>query len=204
MISAIIPAAGRSTRMGHPKMLLPWGTSTVVEHVISVFAKVGVKKILVITGRHREEVEAAINPYQDRYRVRSIFNENYMEGEMLSSIQCGLHALMQEKDRDAVLIGLGDQPQIEEGSVRSVCEAFLRTQSPIIVPSFRMRRGHPWLVAHRFWNDIMELQSPKTLRDFLNQNSESIHYVNVDTPSILADMDTPDDYIKSQPLQNHD
>lgn len=187
--------------MGRPKMLLPWADVTVIEHVVSVFAKAGIQNILLITGGDWQEVEAVIHPYKDHYPIQSIFNVDYMEGEMLSSIQCGLRTLTQEKDQDAVLIGLGDQPQVKEGSVRSVCESFLRTKRPIVVPSFQMRRGHPWLVAHRFWNEILEMQSPQTLRDFLKQNSKNIHYVIVDTPSILTDMDTPDDYIKSQALQ---
>jgi len=33
MIGAIVLAAGLSTRMGSPKMLLKWGSTTVIEQV---------------------------------------------------------------------------------------------------------------------------------------------------------------------------
>src|SRR5215510_6797170 len=93
MNSAIILAAGQSKRMGQPKMLLPWGNVSVIEHVISVFAAAGLDDILVITGGARQEVEQIIKHHQNHDKVRTLFNENYSRGEMLSSIQCGLRAL---------------------------------------------------------------------------------------------------------------
>src|SRR6266508_3209245 len=94
MISAIILAAGASRRMGRPKMLLPWGNVSVLEHVISVFARAGIEDILVVTGAVREQIEEAVVKYGKRYPVRSIHNRDYSHGEMMSSLQCGLHALV--------------------------------------------------------------------------------------------------------------
>ena len=100
---------------------------------------------------------------------------------------------------EATLIGLGDQPQIQESSVRLICETYREYRSGLIVPSFQMRRGHPWLVTRRLWNEILELQPPESPRDFLNKHAGEIRYVNVDTRSILADLDTPEDYRKAHP-----
>src|SRR5215212_5089982 len=193
MISTIILAAGQSERMGQPKMLLSWGEQTVIEHVIITFLKAGIDDILVVTGGVREQVERAI----DHYSVRKIHNQDYAAGEMLSSLQCGLRAMPLESQ--AVLIGLGDQPQILEQSIRSICEAYQESKSPLIVPSFQMRRGHPWLVTRPLWDEILGLRPPESPRDFLNRHAAEIHYLNVDTPSILADMDTPQDYHDSKP-----
>jgi len=193
MISTIILAAGQSKRMGQPKMLLSWGEQTVIEHVIITFLKAGIDDILVVTGGVREQVERAI----DHYSVRKIHNQDYAAGEMLSSLQCGLRAMPLESQ--AVLIGLGDQPQILEQSIRSICEAYQESKSPLIVPSFQMRRGHPWLVTRPLWGEILELKAPESPRDFLNRHAAEIHYLNMDTPSILADMDTPQDYQDSKP-----
>src|SRR5574342_67216 len=157
MISAIILAAGESRRMGRPKMLLPWGRVSVLEQVIAVFARAGIEDILVITGAVREQIEEAVTEYGKRYPVRSVHNENYARGEMLSSLQCGLRAIESaslsraENVTAAALVGLGDQPQVQERSVALVCEAFTRTGSPLVIPSFEMRRGHPWLAAYPLW-----------------------------------------------------
>lgn len=193
MISAIILAAGESKRMGQPKMLLPWGEVTIIEHVISVFIRAGIEELLVVTGGAREKVEEIIREYP----VRPIHNQGYTTGEMLSSLQCGLRALSSQTQ--ATFIGLGDQPQVEEGSVRMIYEAYRRKRSGLIVPSFQMRRGHPWLVARPLWNEILEMKSPGSPRDFLNKHASEIEYVNVNTSSILADLDTPEDYQRSHP-----
>ena len=193
MISAIILAAGQSRRMGQPKMLLPWGKRTVIEHVVTTFLHAGIEDILIVTGAERERVEKAI----DHYPVRKAHNNDYAIGEMLSSLQRGLQEL--PEDTGAALIGLGDQPQLRAESIRAICDAYRGGSSRLIVPSFRMKRGHPWLVARSLWDEILMLRSPKTPRDFLNENAGEIVYVNMDTPTILADLDTPDDYRNSRP-----
>ena len=193
MISAIILAAGESKRMGQQKLLMSWGKVSVIQHVISVFAKAGVDEIVVVTGSHREEVEANLSQLKKDYPVRSLFNEDFATGDMLSSIQCGLHALT-PKPEDAALIALGDQPQVREGSVRRVCEMFKETGSPLVVPSYHMRRGHPWLVERSLWGEILALRNPQTPRDFLNARADQIKYVEVDDDGVLADLDTPEQY----------
>jgi molybdenum cofactor cytidylyltransferase len=193
MISAIILAAGQSKRMGRPKMLLPWGKLTVIEHVINTFLNAEMEDILVVTGGAHERVKEAI----DRYPVRITHNADYITGEMLSSLQWGLSKTPDHVQ--ATLIGLGDQPQIQEGSIRLICEAYRESRSPLIVPSFQMKRGHPWLMAHSLWDEILALRPPETPRDFLNRHAAHIQYVNVDTPTVLADLDTPEDYQNSHP-----
>jgi len=202
MISAIILAAGQSKRMGQPKMLLPWGTLTVIEKVITTFINAGIEDIVVVTGGAREQMDRIIK----QYPLRNVHNRDYAAGEMLSSLQCGLRALIHRplrpglgEEAQATLIGLGDQPQVQERSVRLICEVYRKNQAGLIVPSFQMRRGHPWLVTRSFWDEILELKPPQTPRDFLNTYTSQIHYVNVDTPTILADLDTPEDYEKDRP-----
>jgi molybdenum cofactor cytidylyltransferase len=197
MITAIILAAGKSTRMGSPKMLLPWGDTTIIEHVISVFSNAGIEDILVVTGGAREQVEAVILECKKSYPVRNVHNKDFTNGEMLSSIQCGLQDLG-ERGVEAAMIGLGDQPQVQAGSVQLLMDAFLKTGSPLVVPSFQMHRGHPWLVVSSLWNELIEMDSTQTPRNFLNAHAKDIYYVNMDTPTILSDLDTPDDYQAAQ------
>jgi molybdenum cofactor cytidylyltransferase len=192
MITVLILAAGQSKRMGRPKMLLPWGETTVLEHVIATFKAAGVDDVLVVTGGAREQVEALV-----RDSARRIFNPNYAEGEMLSSVQAGLAGL--KPGTEAMLIGLGDQPQVQERSVRLVLDEYHRSGASVVVPSYQMRRGHPWLVARSHFEEILGMQSPASLREFLNSHQDEIRYVEFDNNSILQDMDTPEDYLKSRP-----
>jgi molybdenum cofactor cytidylyltransferase len=193
MITAIILAAGASKRMGRPKMLLPWGEETVLSHVVSTFFEAGLKDILVVTGGAREQVESAISHLE----VRTIYNREFAKGEMLSSIQCGINTT--SRQAQAVLIGLGDQPQVQTGSVRMVCDVYHDLKSDIVIPSFKKRRGHPWLVSRPLWSELLNMDVSLSSRSFLNTHSDKIHYVDVDDPGVLADMDTPEDYQRWRP-----
>ena len=192
MIGAVVLAAGRSQRMGRPKMILPWGETTVIGQVANVLLAVGVDDVLVVTGGARNEVEDALTGMP----VRTVFNPEFANGEMMHTLQVGLAAL--EHDVEAALVVLGDQPQIEQTVVRSVLTAFVSKIQPLVVPSFQSRRGHPWLVGRSLWDGLLGLQPPATMRQFLDRYASEIHYVNVNTHSILQDLDTPEDYQRYQ------
>jgi molybdenum cofactor cytidylyltransferase len=192
MIAALVLAAGQSKRMGRPKMLLPWGETTVLEKVIATFKAAGIGELLVITGGDREQVEELVGE-----SARILFNADYSQGEMLSSVQAGLAGL--KPGIEAVMIGLGDQPQVRESSVRRVVDEYRESGAALVIPSFRMRRGHPWLVARPYWDEILRMRAPESLRDFLNRHREEIRYVESEDASILQDLDTPEDYLKSKP-----
>jgi molybdenum cofactor cytidylyltransferase len=195
-ISAILLAAGLSSRMGRPKLLLPWGQTTVLGQVVSTFTAAGVEEILVVTGGARDQVENLVTQLAKDFPVRAVFNPEYVRGEMLSSIQAGLAALRTQTS--AALIGLGDQPQVREVTVRHICAAFVSTGAPLVIPSFQKRRGHPWLAESSLWPEILALPFSTTPRQFLNAHSGQIEYVPADQ-SILQDLDTPEDYTRQRP-----
>lgn len=187
MISAIVLAAGKSTRMGQQKMMMPWGETTVLGQVIETLKRANVDDIIVVTN---STVAETISNLKSPITLNN-------SGEMLSSIQTGLQA--QKPSAEAALICLGDQPQVQERCVRSVCETFKSSGANLVVPSYQMRRGHPWLVARPLWDEILHMREPETMRDFLNAHHADIHYIEMDTPSILQDLDTPEDYRKYKP-----
>jgi molybdenum cofactor cytidylyltransferase len=197
VIAAIVLAAGMSRRMGEPKMVLPWGQTTVIGHVVNVLAQPGIDEIVVVTGGAHDLVEAALQGSP----ARLVYNPRYKEEEMAYSLQTGLLALSEKVA--ASLVVLGDQPQIESEVVRDVLGAFELSKADLVIPSYRMRRGHPWLISRSLWQDLLNLPSGKTLRDLLNANADRIYYLEVKTPSILQDLDTPQDYQRQQPLPPH-
>jgi len=195
-ISTILLAAGLSSRMGQPKLLLPWGGTTVLGQVVSTFAAAGMEAIVVVTGGAREQVERLAAELANKYPVRTVYNPEYAHGEMLSSIKAGLAVL--DSQARAALIGLGDQPQVREETVQRICDAFVRTSYPLVIPSFQNRRGHPWLAARPLWPKILALPISSTPRQFLNTYTGQVEYVAADE-SILQDLDTPEDYTRQRP-----
>ncbi len=187
-ICSLILVAGLSTRMGTPKMILPWGTSTVIAQVVRNHLAAGVQSVTVVTGAVRDQVMSALTGLP----VQEVFNPSFEDGEMLHSVQIGLRSL--PSAYNACLLALGDQPQILPEVIASVIEAYRRSAAHLIVPSYQMRRAHPWLIHRALWDEILQLTPPHTLRSFLASHQEEIQYVNVDSPEILLDMDTPEDY----------
>ncbi len=192
-LGAIVLAAGLSTRMGKAKMLLPWQGKTVLETVVDAVLSGGIDRPLIVTGAGRDQVTELMQ----NYPVRLAFNPDYADGEMLHSLQVGLSAL--EAQLEAVFIVLGDQPQIQAATVRSLIEEYHARHATLIIPSYRLRRGHPWLVARDLWAELQDLRAPRTLRDFIHNHEPEIDYLTVNTPTILTDLDTPEDYQKFRP-----
>ena len=193
MIAAIVLAAGESTRMGRPKMVLPWGKTTVVGRVVQVLSQGGVEQIVVVTGGAQERVEEALQGFP----VRCVFNPRYTQDEMLLSLRTGLSALPSQCQ--AAMVALGDQPQIETYVVQSLLEKFRQSGSAMVIPSYKMRRGHPWILAQGLWETVYALPAGATMRDLIQKHAGQIAYLEVDTPSILRDLDTLEDYRRQRP-----
>lgn len=194
-VAALVLAAGLSRRMGRPKMLLPWGERTVLGQVLFTLQEAGVPHRLVVSGAEREAIEAIACGAG----AECLYNPQYAEGEMLSSIQVGLRALEGREAIEAALICLGDQPQIEVQVVQRLLEVWNEHRASLIIPSYGGRRGHPWLVARALWPDLLRLSPPATARDFLQTQAAQITYVLVETASILQDLDTPQEYERYRP-----
>jgi len=186
-IGGIVVAAGFSTRMGVFKLTLPWDSSTVIARVVQTLEEAGLEDIVVVTGHRADEVTRALTGMA----ARTVYNPRYDTGEMLSSIQVGLLALRREAL--AALICLGDQPQMEVGTVRAVLAAGYEVGwQQVVVPSHRKRAGHPILLPRGIWLKV--LSTTGTLRDVMKAEREHTRYADVDTPTVLADLDTLGDY----------
>lgn len=192
-VAAVVLAAGRSVRMGQPKMVLPWGDTTVIGRVVRVLRQARIQPVVVVTGGARQQVEAVLSGSE----VQFVYNSRFAQDEMLVSLQAGMCTLGGEVE--AFLVVLGDQPQIELDTVQAILERYKARRAPLVVPSFKMRRGHPWLVERRLWRAILDLDPGNTMRDLLNMHADQIDYINVATPSVLRDLDTPEDYRRERP-----
>jgi molybdenum cofactor cytidylyltransferase len=187
MIGAVILAAGQSRRMGRNKLLLPYGTATVLETVVTeVTACPAVSDVVVVTGHEPDRIAALLAPYP----VRCVFNPAYTRAEMLVSLQTGLRSLA--SDVQAALIIPGDHPRLRRDIIQRVIDA--HQPGALVIPSYQMKRGHPLLIDRAWWDELLALPETASLRDFIRAHEDHIRYVVVDTDSVLQDMDTPDEY----------
>jgi molybdenum cofactor cytidylyltransferase len=187
MICAIVLAAGESRRMGSHKLLLPFGSTTVIAHIVDQLLRSVVNKVLVVVG-HDEERVAEQLPGSS---VEVVTNPNYKAG-MLSSVRCGLQALPQECE--TVMVALGDQPAITSELVDEMVRLFSATDKGILVPLYRGRRGHPLLFSARYRDEILTRYDDVGLRGLLRAHPDDVLDLEVSTPAVLSDMDYPEDY----------
>jgi CTP:molybdopterin cytidylyltransferase MocA len=192
-IWAIILAAGESSRMKAPKMVLPFGKNTIIETVIANVAASDIDKMVVVLGSWKEEILQVI----EKYHVNHCFNDNYKQG-MLSSVQCGLRFIPGEFK--CALICPGDQPMVDKGIINMLISAFNKSGKGIVVPLHEKKRGHPVIIGSRFYNEILNLEPADTLRRIMDNHPGDIEEVETTFSSVLKDIDTPDDYLNELKL----
>lgn len=195
-IAAVIAAAGRSTRMGRPKQLLPWGDSTVLATVACNLAAAGAAPVVCVVGHRAAEMTATLAGLPDTSDTfRLIQNAEYLHGEMLSSYRAGIAALLADAAPYAgTLLALGDQPHIPVPIIRQVLSHAQTHPDVLAIPSYTMRRGHPFYLPRGLWPELLALGIDDTLRTLLRRHDTLIRYVDVNTDAILRDIDTPADY----------
>jgi molybdenum cofactor cytidylyltransferase len=189
-VKAVILAAGESSRMGRPKLLLPWKNTTVLGQTIRNVRESDVFDSLVITGAEAD----AIARIAREMGVPALFNEKYATAEMLSSLQTAVAML--PEDIDAVLVVLGDQPLVEPAVINQILSAYWRGEGEIIAPRYRSRRGNPVLIGRRYFKELLSLPPGSAPRDLLRKYP--VYSVEVASQSILLDIDKPSDYEELQ------
>lgn len=194
--AVIVLAAGLSSRMGEPKMLLPWGNTTVLGRSVQNFLLADPEKIIVVTGGNHQQMEKILHPISEKVKISLVFNPDYRNGEMLNSVKVGILAL--PATISAAFIALGDQPQLDPSIPPAMVASYALTQPSILLPSHDHRRGHPWLVSSILFPSILALKSGETMRKFLQDHTDEIEYFDAND-SILKDLDTPEDYRRDKP-----
>ena len=181
--------------MGAQKVLLPYGDTTILGHILREIAASTVDTTLVITGHGAGPVETRCGT-----QARVVYNPDYREG-MLSSVRAGVHAL--PEGASAMLICLGDHPQISAALIDTLIGAWRESPGSIVVPLCRGRRGHPVLIDAGFQQEIVTRFDNAGLRGLLHAHPASVREVPWDDPEILQDLDTPDQYQAALKRKSH-
>ena len=102
-----------------------------------------------------------------------------------------------------VFVALGDQPEIDVIDILGIMDKSDVFPDKLIIPSYSMRRGHPWLVPKVFFNEIRIIRTPDTMKTFIQKHEREIEYYLVQKSNILADLDTPEDYQRLKPKKEN-
>ncbi len=186
-VSAVVLAAGRSTRMGGPnKLLSDLDGKPMVRHVVEAALASRAAEVLVVTGHQDEAVRAALAGLA----VRFVPNPDYAQG-LSTSLASGLGALGDEAD--AAIVLLGDMPYVDAGLIDRLIRAFdPASDAYIAVPVFEGRRGNPVLWGRRLFSELSQVQGDQGGRLVLAAHQDLVCEVIVTTQDALVDLDTPE------------
>jgi molybdenum cofactor cytidylyltransferase len=179
--------------MGRTKQLLPWGDGTMLQQTLHNVRASRVQQIVVVTGYRAAEVGAIARAAG----AVIVHNPDYEDGEMLSSLQVAIRQL--PADCQAVLVVLADQPLVEPGTFDQLLTAYEKSGASIVAPVYQGRRGNPVLFDRVYFAELLALPRGAAPRDLLVRHDDALFLVPVDSPSVLLDIDRPEDYAEHRP-----
>lgn len=190
-VGVVILAAGASRRMGQPKLLLPWGKMTVLEHLLQQWNRLGASQIAVVCAAEAKLIAEELDRlgFCGTNRIVNSAPEN----GMFSSIQCAASWAGWNRELTHWLITLGDQPQLREATLRTLLDFSARYPDKICQPMRAGRRKHPVLLPRRFFEKLKNT-SAADLKIFLTEHARDLSGFESIDPGLDLDMDTPEDY----------
>src|SRR5712691_3398081 len=188
----LIPAAGRSRRMGSPKLLLPWNGTTIIEHLVRGLSRPEIAAVFVIVRPDDLELQAAVR------RTSAIaVVPDHEPPDMRDSVELGLRAIrerFQPRDDDGWLLIPADHPLIEPDVLDGLLTRWADADCQVLVPTLSKRRGHPVLLRWSCAALVEQLPRETGINALWKSSPDLITEWPTDRESVLADLDTPEDY----------
>lgn len=194
---AILPAAGVSQRMGQPKLLMPWGGRTIVEHVLAQWLGAGLERVVLVVRPDD----------QNLLRVTRVTGVDVVcppqpPTEMKVSVAWGLRWLRAHHHPDTCdywLLAPADMPTLSAttigtlvSQVRRLATSDLGSAREILVPVWDGRRGHPVFFPWSCAEQVDQLGPNEGINALLRRYP--VRELPAPTGEVLVDLDTPEDY----------
>ena len=201
MIAAVVPAAGLSKRMGQPKLILPIDGVPLIVRVVTALRQGGAETVVVIVPP--AEVPGAI-PLADAARRAGadVVVAEQPPPDMRASVELGLARLAAGTAPTTVLLAPGDSPGLSPDVVARVIAQAKAAPGAIIRPEARGRRGHPVALPWSLATKIAGLPPDAGVNTLVRWHKDIIISIDVDNPTVIDDLDTPEDYERWTRVRN--
>ena len=189
MITAVVLAAGASTRMGTHKLLLPLGGEALVRRTVRHVSEAEFDDVLVIVGHEHDRVVASLQGLKVRHAV----NAHYEIG-MGSSFRVAVESMPESA---AAMFALADQPLLASGDYRRLLDAYRAGAAGIISVRYGDVTAPPHLFDRRYFPELARLEHGA--RPVLQRHQDDTHILHF-SPELLLDIDTTEDYERAKVL----
>jgi xanthine dehydrogenase accessory factor len=185
VIGTIVLAAGRSERMGSPKLLVRVKGRPLLSHTLDAVRRSGVGAPVVVLGHEAERVRREVS--LDGATV--VLNPDYPKG-MSTSLRVAIRA--SDPAATAFLILLADQPFVAPSTLNALARRWKPGGPKILIPTYHGLRGNPVLVDRTLAHEIDRISGDVGFREIFEDHPEDIFEVPVEDPGVLFDLDTPE------------
>jgi molybdenum cofactor cytidylyltransferase len=195
-VGVVILGAGASARMGRPKLLLPWGETSVIGHLLAQWRALEARQVALVCRRADKPLAAELRRigFPPRHRI---LNPEPERG-MFSSIVCAAKWKGWDAGLTAWVIALGDQPHLRTATLRALLAFHRRHPQAVCQPAFGGQRRHP-VVLPRAVFLALRRSGARTLKEFLT----ALPHLEcpIEDSGLNFDLDYPEDYQKLSPAR---
>lgn len=190
MIAGIILAAGRSVRMGRPKLLMNLQGKSLIRHVVENALNSELDEVVVVVGDKYEDVVAELRGYP----IRIAKNPLFAEGQSTSVI-AGMREI--NRDANAVMVLMGDQPFVTSQIIDAIIACYRERQCLIAAPRYGGEIGSPVLFDRALFAELCTVTGDKGGRDILRSHRDQVCAVPIDSSLAGKDIDTWEEYLEA-------
>jgi len=188
VIAGVVLAAGRSSRLGRPKQLLPLHGEPLIRRTLRQVLASSLDQVILVIGHNADEVRAAVSSLP----VACVFNPDAAAGQS-TSVRAGLAAL--SLDVEAVVFVLGDEPGVDPDVIDALIAAWRASRSPVVAPRYQDRIGNPVLFDRRVFPELALLEGDAGARPVVRTFRETGELQLVPVGGAAPpDVDTEADY----------
>ena len=184
-ITAIVLAAGTSSRMGRPKLDIAIDGAPMLRRVVDAALASRSDDVVVVLGAYADRYA----PLLDGLPVRVVTNPDPAEG-MGSSIRHGMGAV--PAGTDAIVILLGDQPRVTSRAIDRVIEVSREREGRVVASAYGGIIGPPAVFPSVTFPELRALTGDRGARSVLEVHQKNLVTVPLEG-GVALDVDTPSD-----------
>jgi molybdenum cofactor cytidylyltransferase len=201
MVSAVVLAAGMSTRMGQNKLLLNFREKPLIVHAVDTLLASDIDEVIVVLGHETEKVRDHLEPSigvankaAPEKPVRLVQNPDYQNG-LSTSVRTGVEAVSGQAN--GIMIYLADQPLLEPEDVNRIVAGFAAAKEvnkSIVVPFFRGERGNPVILDASLRDSILGIVGDVGCKGVIKRYPEKVYAIEMENDHVVRDVDNVQAY----------